>query len=129
MIKVIVFGTFDPLHEGHINLFQQAKKLGDYLIVVVTRDERIKTQKNRPPRSNENKRVSAIEKNNLVNEVILGDKNNKFTILDKINPDIIAIGYDQIIPEILRNTLDKYQVVVLEPHKPEIYKSSIIHKN
>ncbi len=127
MIKVIVFGTFDPLHEGHINLFQQAKELGDYFVVVVATDERIRTQKNREPRFNENKRVSAIKQNVLVDEVILGDKNNSFTMLDKIKPDIIAIGYDQTIPDSLRNRLDKYQVVILKPHKPEVYKSSKLH--
>ena len=35
MKRVICFGTFDHLHPGHLNYFQQAKELGDYLIVVI----------------------------------------------------------------------------------------------
>ena len=39
MIKVITYGTYDLLHEGHIRLLERAKALGDYLIVGVTSDD------------------------------------------------------------------------------------------
>ena len=38
----MLFGTFDGLHEGHFDLFRQAKKYGDYLVVVVARDVNVK---------------------------------------------------------------------------------------
>ena len=44
MVKVITYGTFDLLHNGHIRLLQRAKALGDYLIVGVTSDDFDKTR-------------------------------------------------------------------------------------
>ncbi len=38
MIKVITYGTYDLLHEGHLRLLERAKAMGDYLIVGVTSD-------------------------------------------------------------------------------------------
>ena len=39
MTVVVVSGGFDPVHCGHLDLFEQARKLGDYLLVIVNRDE------------------------------------------------------------------------------------------
>lgn len=39
MKKVITYGTFDPLHYGHINLLRRAKELGDFLIMAISTDE------------------------------------------------------------------------------------------
>ena len=124
MKKVLVFGTFDTLHKGHLDLFTQAKKLGDYLIVVVSPDKRLKAEKNREPRQPERDRVKAIRQSGLANEVILGEESGHYDLIDKIKPDIIAVGYDQIIPLGLKNRLKKYKIVRLKPFRPEIYKSS-----
>ena len=39
MKKVLTYGTFDMLHEGHINILRRAKQFGDYLVVAVSTDE------------------------------------------------------------------------------------------
>ena len=39
MKRVITYGRFDLLHDGHINLLRRARELGDYLVVVVSSDE------------------------------------------------------------------------------------------
>ena len=41
MKKVMTFGSFDVLHKGHEHYLKEAKSYGDYLIVVVARDENI----------------------------------------------------------------------------------------
>jgi FAD synthetase len=128
MTKVIIFGSFDPLHEGHKDLFRQAKKLGDYLVVVAASDENIRREKMREPRVDEVARISEIEKISEVDEVILGDKDDNYTILDRVKPDKVAIGYDQRIPEGLKNKVKEYKIVTLKPYKPEIFKSSKIFR-
>ena len=38
MVRVITYGTYDLLHQDHLNLLRRAKELGDYLIEGVTSD-------------------------------------------------------------------------------------------
>ena len=59
-MKVMVFGTFDGLHEGHKNFFKQARKYGDYLLVVVGRDKNVEKMKGHLPQRNENERMKEI---------------------------------------------------------------------
>ena len=55
MKKVIAFGSFDILHKGHEAYLKEAKSYGDYLVVVVARDENILKFKGKNPRNDENK--------------------------------------------------------------------------
>lgn len=126
-MKVIAFGTFDPTHKGHENFLKQAKELG-YLVVVVSNDDKIRSTKNREPRENNQERLNKVKALNIADEVILGEQGDEFSLLEKIEPDIIALGYDQKIPEPLKNKIKKYKIISLQPFKPEIYKSSKIVK-
>jgi len=124
MKKIIVFGSFDPLHDGHRSYFRQAKSLGDFLTVVVARDENIARIKNHKSRIKENNRLQAVQAEKIVDKAILGDKNGEYLVLERENPDIIAVGYDQVVPKDLKNMVKKYKVITLKPYKPEIFKSS-----
>jgi cytidyltransferase-like protein len=78
MKKVLVFGTFDGLHEGHLNLFRQARRYGDYLVVVVARDSTVRENKKKMPKFNEQERLKEVKNNPLVNEALLGsEKHNQ----------------------------------------------------
>ena len=92
------FGTFDIFHLGHLNLFQQAKKHGDYLIVVIARDE-TKRKLNKIPHFNEKERLEVINGLKIVDEAVLGYSDDLFRIIEEKNPDIICLGYDQSITE------------------------------
>jgi len=124
MKKIIVFGSFDPLHDGHRSYFRQAKSLGDFLTVVVARDENINRIKNREVRVKEEERLKAVKLENTVDKAILGDKNGEYLVLEREKPDMVAVGYDQTVPKDLKNMVKKYKVITLKPYKPEIYKSS-----
>jgi FAD synthetase len=129
--KVLVFGTFDGLHPGHINFFQQAKKLGDELIIVVARDATVEKVKGRRPRKNENARLSDVGNAGIAGEVLLGNLGDPYAIIKQIKPDIIALGYDQTsftgnLELELKKAVIPAKIVRLNPHKPEIFKSSLI---
>jgi FAD synthetase len=133
MKKVLVFGTFDGLHPGHINFFDQAKKLGDYLVVVVGRDFTVVSVKGHMPKLNESQRLKNVRQNELVNEAMLGNECDPYEIIKKIQPDIIGLGYDQkIFTKNLGLILEKLgiaaQIIRLQPYKPELYHSSILKK-
>ncbi len=131
--RVMVFGTFDIFHPGHKNFLKQAKKFGDYLIVVVARDETVMKFKRQKTENNEQKRLKNVKKSKLANEVILGSLKDKYAVVKKYKPDIICLGYDQkFFVRGLKKKLKKFglktKIVRLEPYKPEIYKSSKLRK-
>lgn len=128
MKKVLAFGTFDILHEGHIYFLKSAKNLGE-LTVVVSRDKTVKKIKNRRPVNDEKKRLNNIRKLNIAKRVILGYINNKYKVIQKIKPDIISLGYDQKhfvdgLKKELKKLKLKTKVVRLKSYKPKTYKSS-----
>ena len=132
--KIIAFGTFDIFHLGHQDFFKQAKKLGDYLVVVIARDVNVEKIKGGLPLNDELNRASKIKKFNLVDEVILGNKKDKYKVLKQQQPDMICLGYDQKVNTIeLQKKLKEYKlskvkVIKLKAFKPEIYKSSLLKK-
>ena len=95
MVKVMATGTFDLLHLGHIYYLKEAKKLGDQLIVVVARDSTVRKLKHEPINP-EKIRLNLIKELQVVDQAYLGNENDMYKIVEKIKPDIIAIGYDQI---------------------------------
>ncbi len=102
--KVLVGGSFDIIHVGHIQMLKQAKNLcpQSELIVVVARDSTIRKYKKREPILPENDRLEIIKAIKYVDKAILGNELGKKTFFDiiyEIKPDIIALGYDQQVNE------------------------------
>jgi len=73
MTTAMLFGTFDLLHPGHINLFKQAKKHADDLIIVVARDKTVKRIKSFLPALSEIDRKRNLEHFDTSFKVMLGD--------------------------------------------------------
>ena len=95
MKKVITYGTFDLLHQGHINLLRRAKELGDYLIVGVTSDSFDRGRGKLNVRNNVLERVEAVKATGYVDEVIIEDYlGQKIDDIQKYDVDIFAIGSD-----------------------------------
>lgn len=95
MKKVITYGTYDLLHQGHINLLKRAKALGDYLIVGVTNDSFDRERGKLNVRNNVLERVEAVKATGLADQIIIEDYvGQKIDDIQKYDVDIFAIGSD-----------------------------------
>lgn len=129
---VMCFGTFDLLHLGHLSYLEQAKKHGDYLIVVLARDVTKKKQ-NKPIIFSEKERLKLIQGLKVVDKAVLGDRKNHFKIFQTHNPDVICLGYDHKIKEAqLQQELFKLgltpKIVRINSYRPHKHKSTNIRK-
>ncbi len=97
MIKVLVGGTFDFLHPGHIQFLKKARSMGDSLIVVVSSDEYVQRVGKKPFNSARD-RLDMIESLNFVDKAVLGDSNDPLKTVQNFRPDIVFLGYDQKVP-------------------------------
>jgi len=95
MKKVITYGTYDLLHQGHVNLLRRAKELGDYLIVGVTNDNFDRERGKLNVRNNVLERVDAVKATGYADQIIIEDYvGQKIDDIQKYDVDIFAIGSD-----------------------------------
>lgn len=93
--KVMIAGTFDIIHPGHIFLINQASKMGDVYVVVAT-DKNREKYSGEPPIVPEEQRLEVIKNIKKVKEARLGrEDNNTLKTVKEIDPDIILLGPDQ----------------------------------
>lgn len=96
MKRIMAVGVFDLLHAGHLHYLEQAKALGDHLTVVVAHDDTVRKRKHEPV-TGQDLRQRMVAGMKPVDEVVIGNPPDVpiFDILPVINPDVIALGYDQ----------------------------------
>lgn len=130
--RILVFGTFDVLHPGHINFFQQARRLAKnpFLIVSVARDINVLRIKNKKPKFYETIRLKQIKKCKLVDKSLLGAKKNYLLHIKNQKPKIVALGHDQsVYTENLDKKLKirgiKAKIVRLSPFYRKKFRSSL----
>ncbi len=96
---VLASGTFDLLHLGHVRFLEEAKKAGGKnaeLVVIVARDSTVKARKGKKPIMPEDQRRALVESLKVVDEAILGwEEFSIDKVIERIKPDIIAVGHDQ----------------------------------
>lgn len=129
--KVLAFGTFDIFHKGHEFYLTESKKHGDKLYVIIARDSTVEKVKGILPRNNQEKRMRIISEFEVVDEVLLGRTNDKYGLIEEVNPDVICLGYDQVIfTEKLEQELKKRkitaEIVRINSFEPNKYKSSLL---
>ena len=97
--RILAAGKFDILHLGHIAYLEQAKELAGNdgeLVVVLALDKTIERERGAPPVFPQEQRRKLVESLVFVDRAIIGlDTDDHTIIVEKIRPDIIALGYDQ----------------------------------
>jgi glycerol-3-phosphate cytidylyltransferase len=94
MKRVLTYGTFDMLHEGHVNLLRRAKALGDYLVVGLSTDE-FNDIKNKQSFFAYEKRKLILESIRYVDLVIPEETwEQKVSDIQKYNIDTVVMGSD-----------------------------------
>lgn len=136
--RVLVFGTFDLLHPGHLSFLKQAKEKGNWLIASVARDDYVRRAKDRAPVHDQEERIARLLATGLVDEAHLSDEDvGSYGIIERCRPDVICFGHDQhALREHLRAWLATHsealgyhvETYTLDAHRPELYKSSKIRE-
>lgn len=128
MSIVLVFGAFDPLHAGHAHFLGRARAHGDRLVVALATDDAIRALKSHEPHAPFAERKAALQLLPIVDDVLTSDASGTFMVLEEVQPDTIALGYDQ---DALRNALKTWMIthheipiIQIDAHEPEKFKSS-----
>lgn len=99
-VKVVLTGgVFDIIHPGHIYTLKKAKGLGELLVVVVARDKTVIKLRGKKAVNDEKLRLELVSSLKPVDLAILGSEHDMFEVIERIRPDIIALGYDQVHDE------------------------------
>ena len=130
---VLAGGVFDIIHPGHIHTLNSAKSLGDVLVVVVATDKTAESMKKRTPLHNQEQRRVLVNSLSMVDIGIIGHEGDIFKTVEKIHPEIIALGYDQVhqekfITDGCRKLNLEVKVARLQSPSPEISSSKIEEK-
>lgn len=133
MKVVMIFGTFDIVHGGHLHMFKKAREYGDKLVVVVARDNNVEKVKGYGALHSEKERADFLEHINLIDQVILGDMEDPYKRVLEVCPDVVALGYDQKefvddLQEALMKCKKECRIVRLPAYKENELKSNKIRK-
>ena len=128
MSVVAISGYFDPIHVGHLEYINMAKKLGDKLVVIVNNNYQCELKKGKPF-MDEKDRVTIVSNLKNVDEVFLSIDKDKTVCasLEKIKPDIFANGGDRKNYEIPESVIcKKYDIEIIDGLGEKIRSSSDI---
>lgn len=98
MTRVMASGVFDIIHTGHISYLEQARSMGDELVVVVACDNTVRQRKHEPI-TPEGMRMRIVGSLKPVDRAVIGKDGDIFETVREIDPDIIVLGFDQHFDE------------------------------
>jgi FAD synthetase len=130
---VLASGVFDLLHLGHVRFLEAAKKAAGpnaELVVIIARDSTVQERKREKPIMPENQRCALVESLKVVDCAILGFEDfDMGKVIEKIKPDVIAVGYDQegiekALREYIEETGSKIRIIQIGRFEDDELNSS-----
>ncbi len=129
--KILLFGTFDGIHPGHLHFLNEAKKLGN-IFVSISSNKNVIYLKGQKPVHSEKIRKKEVEKLRIATKVFIGERKiESWNVLNKLKPDIVALGYDQKALYVSLKPLAKtyeFKIKRIKSYMPKKFHSSIINK-
>jgi D-beta-D-heptose 7-phosphate kinase/D-beta-D-heptose 1-phosphate adenosyltransferase len=120
---VFTNGCFDIIHKGHIDYLNEAKKLGDYLVVGVNSDASVRTLKGpKRPILTQQERAFIISNLIAVDFVCIFDEETPLKLIENVIPDFLVKGADWSIDtvigkEVVEKNGGKVMTIKLTPNK------------
>jgi len=136
MKKILVTGVFDILHKEHVNFLKKAKKLGDFLIVGIESDKRVKKLKGESrPINNQESRIKNLKLLKIADEVFvlpenMGNKKMQKKVIREVKPDFLAVSSHTPFLNEKKAIIEKYggKLVVVHEENPDISTSKLLDK-
>lgn len=142
---VVLKGSFDLLHVGHIYMMEQAKKYGDILVAIVKPDIAIKNKGVDRPIINENDRIKQVDSIKYIDYTILANQETNYSnlkniskiqtqryceIIKSLHPNILVHPTNHKIPIVLENLYKDLNIEIIEIERDNSKPSttSIINK-
>jgi D-beta-D-heptose 7-phosphate kinase/D-beta-D-heptose 1-phosphate adenosyltransferase len=120
-------GVFDILHKGHFTLLQEARALGEKLVVGINSDDSVKRLKGKSrPVNPQHVRKEQLEMLSWVDEVIVFNEDTPYELIKKLNPDMIVKGGDYTVETVVGHNLAPVKII---PTVEGFSTSNIIEKS
>lgn len=132
--KVLVFGTFDGIHEGHKFFLNEARSYGNQLVVAVAEDSTVKKLKGVLPNTPLPNRIKKLEDEGLADKIISGDEEiGKWKVVKREIPDVICLGYDQkelatALMRALPSFGFKLEVVIIKDYEGGKFHNTLLNR-
>ena len=105
-------GVFDILHKGHFELLNEARNLGNRLIVGINSDASVKRLKGETrPINDVTKRIAQLEMLPWVDEVVVFDDDTPYELIKQIRPHVIVKGGDYTVETVVGHDLADVHIV------------------
>ncbi len=130
MKKVLIFGSFDIIHPGHMFVIEQAKKFGQPFVCLAL-DQTIEKVKGQSPFYPLEERQRQLESLGLT--AYPGSTTDKYDVFRRVSPDIILLGHDQDtfvagLEEVIRNEKFQTEIIRLPEFQRENFQSNKLRK-